>query len=224
MFQALCMRKAHKRPYGSSGVRAWVSFMDRYGIYLLGASVAFAALTTTPKGYFSRMADSLSADTAASAPADTGHSAFAAPAAPSGEPAGGPPDMTDDGLIDYHARRVGVDASMLRAIRRAENGGPGIEFGIIPTDSYRQDSGYTDENGVRRAYRDSFEKQLCWCAWTIRRNMERWEAMPAEERESHGNSFIMYLGSRYAPIGAGNDPNNLNENWARNVSTVLGRD
>jgi hypothetical protein len=217
------MRKTDRRAYGKGGTRTWVNFMDRYGIYLLGASVAFATLTTTPKGYFSRMADSLFPETAAGAPADSGHAA-AMPAAPSDVPAGGPPELTDDGLIAYHARRVGVDANMIRAIRRAENGGPGIEFGIIPTEGYRQDEGFTDENGVRRAYRSSFEKQLCWCAWTIRRNMDRWNAMASEDRESHGNSFIRYLGSRYAPVGAGNDPNGLNENWIRNVSTVMGRD
>lgn len=29
--------------------------------------------------------------------------------------------------------------------------------------------------------------------------------------------FIEFLGSRYAPIGATNDPNNLNKNWITNV-------
>ena len=29
--------------------------------------------------------------------------------------------------------------------------------------------------------------------------------------------FIEFLGSRYCPVGAGNDPKGLNKNWVRNV-------
>lgn len=32
------------------------------------------------------------------------------------------------------------------------------------------------------------------------------------------DGFIAFLGSRYAPVGADNDPDNLNSNWVKNVS------
>jgi hypothetical protein len=33
--------------------------------------------------------------------------------------------------------------------------------------------------------------------------------------------FISFLGSRYCPLNAGNDPQGLNKNWIRNVSFFL---
>jgi len=35
--------------------------------------------------------------------------------------------------------------------------------------------------------------------------------------------FIEFLGSRYCPIGAKNDPTGLNKNWLKNVRYFLGR-
>jgi len=40
------------------------------------------------------------------------------------------------------------------------------------------------------------------------KNRERWD----------GNSdFIDFLGNRYCPVGANNDPTGLNKNWKQNV-------
>ena len=36
-------------------------------------------------------------------------------------------------------------------------------------------------------------------------------------RQIGENDFITFLGSRYAPVGADNDPHNLNAHWVRNV-------
>lgn len=38
-------------------------------------------------------------------------------------------------------------------------------------------------------------------------------------KDYNGNEegFIEFLGGRYAPLGAGNDPTNLNRNWVKNV-------
>jgi len=33
--------------------------------------------------------------------------------------------------------------------------------------------------------------------------------------------FITFLGSRYCPVGAANDPRGLNKNWVRNVTKIL---
>lgn len=35
--------------------------------------------------------------------------------------------------------------------------------------------------------------------------------------------FISFLGHRYCPIGASNDPRGLNKNWVKNVNYFLGR-
>ncbi len=36
-------------------------------------------------------------------------------------------------------------------------------------------------------------------------------------------SFVGYLGSKWAPIGAENDPTNLNKNWISNVIKLWGK-
>jgi hypothetical protein len=35
--------------------------------------------------------------------------------------------------------------------------------------------------------------------------------------------FIEFLGNRYCPVGAGNDPQGLNKNWVKNVKALLVR-
>lgn len=115
--------------------------------------------------------------------------------------------------IRFHAGRVGADERLMLAIREAENGRAGRQFGVMPNERYDADNGYT-ENGQFHRYPDDgdLSRQASWAAWTIRRNRERFE----RNNEGHEN-FIDYLSERYAPRGADNDPNNLNENWARNV-------
>lgn len=104
-----------------------------------------------------------------------------------------------------HSKRIGVEPELLMAIRSAENGVQGREYGIIPNDSYNVDTGYTDSDGKFYEYKDEKEKQACWTAWTVKKNSER------------GNKSIEELAKVYAPIGAENDPEGLNKNWAGNV-------
>ena len=40
----------------------------------------------------------------------------------------------------------------------------------------------------------------------------------------HLPAFVIYLGSKWAPIGADNDPTNLNRNWVPNVLAALKED
>lgn len=42
-------------------------------------------------------------------------------------------------------------------------------------------------------------------------------------KDFNGGDFITFLGSRYAPIGATNDPTNLNANWVKNVKRIYAR-
>jgi len=86
---------------------------------------------------------------------------------------------------------------LLLAIRKAENGKKGCEFGIVHP----------------RAWNTNLDTQAGWCAATVVKNFERWSGNGI----SGDGSFIEFLGSRYAPIGAENDPDNLNKNWVQNV-------
>ena len=85
-------------------------------------------------------------------------------------------------------------APIVAAIRYAENGGQGKEYGIL-------------HPRVKPTYRS----QAGWCAATVQKNYDRWK-----ETGSKGD-FIQFLGNRYAPIGVDNDPNGLNKHWVSNV-------
>lgn len=51
------------------------------------------------------------------------------------------------------------------------------------------------------------------CLNTIRNNRKRYDKYGYKQHDS----FLEFLGSRYAPIGAENDKYNLNKNWVKNV-------
>jgi hypothetical protein len=44
------------------------------------------------------------------------------------------------------------------------------------------------------------------------------------EMGDHLPAFVVYLGSFWAPVGAANDPNDLNKNWVPNVLAHLALD
>ena len=81
--------------------------------------------------------------------------------------------------------------SILFAIRTAENGREGIEFGVLNPKAVDQPN--------------SLRVQAGWCAATISKNHKRW----IDSREDV--DFITFLGNRYCPVGADNDPNGLNK-------------
>lgn len=103
------------------------------------------------------------------------------------------------------AASVGIDARLLAAIRKAENGGPGREFGIVSIPA------------------PTYDLQAKYAANTIRNNQARYEAETGFSATNGGgrftDAFITYLGSKYAPIGVSNDPTGLNRNWVGNVTT-----
>jgi hypothetical protein len=85
-------------------------------------------------------------------------------------------------------------APYVSAIRYAENGGKGREYGIL-------------HPRVKPTYRS----QAGWCAATVQKNYDRW--VKAGKR----GEFVVFLGNRYCPVGADNDPNGLNKHWIGNV-------
>lgn len=111
------------------------------------------------------------------------------------------------------AMRYGVDPYFIAAIRKAENGGPGREFGIMLTN---------------RGKLNSFEFQLLGCIQTIVHcvNDFRYNICVAQRTARgeavlrYSEAFIAAVQRRYAPLGAGNDPTDLNKNWFVNVANT----
>jgi hypothetical protein len=82
--------------------------------------------------------------------------------------------------------------ALLLAIREAERGRKGFEFGIVAAKD-------TD-----------LRTQAEWACATVKKNFERF-------RGSGEKDFIAFLGKRWAPVGAENDPKGLNRFWVDNV-------
>jgi len=55
------------------------------------------------------------------------------------------------------------------------------------------------------------------CENTVFKNIVRWHKSGAKQ------TYLEFLASRYAPIGAPDDPTNLNHNWIKNVRYFLER-
>jgi len=89
------------------------------------------------------------------------------------------------------------------AIRNAENGREGLEFGVMHPRAKDQPN--------------SLRVQAGWCAATVYKNYHRW--LKSESKLD----FIEFLGSRYCPTGVRNDPNNLNQYWIANVKAFTER-
>lgn len=93
-----------------------------------------------------------------------------------------------------------TDEAVVEAIYKAEGGPKAVKpFGIlsVPCDGY---------DSCRRI-----------CLNTVRNNRKRFA------KQSLFTDYLEFLASRYAPIGAENDPTNLNKNWLKNVRYFLER-
>lgn len=92
-------------------------------------------------------------------------------------------------------------APIVAAIRHAENGKAGREYGVLG-------------DGVRRDMKrkgDTYRPQAGWCAATVQKNYDRWM------KAGRPGDFTTFLGKRYCPVGADNDPDKLNKHWIHNV-------
>ncbi len=114
-----------------------------------------------------------------------------------------------------HAKLYGVEPELLMAIRLAERGKDSIAYGILPQgkslERYKEDKGY-ELKGEFYPYENIKEKQLSWAAGTIKSYQDSFK-----KNKKGYKDFISYAASRYAPIGAENDPTGLNKNWEKNV-------
>jgi hypothetical protein len=86
-------------------------------------------------------------------------------------------------------------APIVAAIRHAENGRAGREYGILHP----------------KALGKSYRTQAGWCAATVQKHYDRWT------KAGGRGDFLESLARRYCPVGADNDPTGLNRHWLKNV-------
>ena len=108
-------------------------------------------------------------------------------------------------LIVTAATARNVDPYYIMAIRQAENGGNGKEFGVL------------SENAP------TYADQLRLCVSTVAHRLESFPGNPLQRdpfgRIRYNPKWIAYFQSIWAPVGldVGNDPTHLNNNWLKNV-------
>ncbi len=68
----------------------------------------------------------------------------------------------------------------------------------------------TSPYGILAHYKHTTPRQACFN--TVDHALKRWNKTNQKE------NFISYLSKTYCPIGAANDPKNLNSNWVKNVT------
>jgi len=91
-------------------------------------------------------------------------------------------------------------APIVAAIRYAENGRAGREYGIL-----------------HKRCPNTYRAQAGWCAATVQKNYDRWV------KGGRKGEYLVFLAKRYCPIGADNDPNGLNRHWLGNVRKLRKR-
>ena len=89
-------------------------------------------------------------------------------------------------------------------VRLIENGKTGTEFGVLHPDAINTD----------------LKNQAEWTMSTLIKDTKRWyldELVEVDGRKKKDfKDFVEYFGTKWAKIGAPNDPNNLNKNWLPN--------
>ena len=119
--------------------------------------------------------------------------------------AGGLPEVEQQTIIAM-AAEVGVPAAFLAAIRLAENGRAGREYGVLSEAA------------------DTYDAQCRIAALSIRNNtyryVQRFREWPIDAQGGLSEAFTKFMAARWAPVGTENDPTNLNQHWPRNVWRV----
>lgn len=105
-----------------------------------------------------------------------------------------------------------VPATFLAAIRIAEDGRAGREFGVL---SLRPATSPLDMKDAK-----VYGRQLRACASSVANNIGRFGDAAFGPDGYLTMAFIQAMAARWAPPNADNDPTHLNENWPRNVARV----
>jgi hypothetical protein len=127
------------------------------------------------------------------------------PGQPPTKPPGPLSDLgTPEGLakITRTGTKYDVDPAFLVALRRTEGGGPGREFGVLSVPA------------------PTYDAQLDWAARSVQAAEKRFRATGQDPTDAKGRytpAFIRFFSAHYAPPGAKNDPQNLNQYHAQNL-------
>lgn len=92
--------------------------------------------------------------------------------------------------------------AFMLAVRMCEQGREGREFGVM----------------AQGAIDTDLETQAEWTMSTLIKDTKRWytDTLANGKKKSDYSSFVHYFSDKWSPIGASNDPNNLNKNWLPN--------
>lgn len=104
-------------------------------------------------------------------------------------------------VIQAEARLWRLDPDFLEAIRQTENGGPGREFGVLSVSA------------------PGYQSQLMVACHTVAHRLTEFDGNPLAwvfSRIRYRREFVRWFSGIWAPVGAGNDPENLNLNWLTN--------
>lgn len=110
------------------------------------------------------------------------------------------------------ANNYGVDPLFVAAIRLQENGAEGREYGVLsesaPTyDDQLRTTCVTVRNRILEYNKDNDDLFVLGDGGKV-------------GRVEYSLFFIQQFGAKWAPLGARNDPNNLNKNWIPGVYKV----
>jgi hypothetical protein len=100
---------------------------------------------------------------------------------------------------------------LTRPAHAAQDHGAGINIEKLATAIYWAEGGPKTRHpyGILAKYKTTTPRQAC--INTIKHALRDW---------SGKGDFIAFLGSRYCPVGAKNDPGGLNKNWVANVKKL----
>ena len=115
-------------------------------------------------------------------------------------------------VVAVEAARYNVDPLFVLAIRVAEGGRPGREFGVLSQSA------------------PTYLDQLRACCATVRHRLAAYVGNPlvvvpgsdGVRRVRYSDAWVQAFATVWAPVGAGNDPEGLNANWFRNVRRLYG--
>lgn len=103
---------------------------------------------------------------------------------------------------------IGVTLSILLLISAAALAQESVDVNRLADAIYRAEGGTKTRHpyGILVKYKTTTPRQVC--INTINHALRDWNGE---------GDFISFLGARYCPVGAANDPTGLNKNWIKNV-------
>ncbi len=95
-----------------------------------------------------------------------------------------------------------VDPDFIEAIRVAENGGPGREFGVLSEPA------------------ETYDEQLRVTCVSVAHRLSEYSGNPLlflAGRSRYRREFVSWFSGKWAPAGAEHDPQHMNLAWFRNA-------